>query len=501
MPIERAPDDKGPDYVLLQVANVKRMDVRMQADELITQLTPYLISRDWAPPGRLEREERRADAAIATLERAGYTYHGAELWKPPLGKAPTFAHEKGWHLGVQNDALYIIEGEPPAASGNDYPNHEADRRAVARVLDEQLAGRIVSDANVGKRYWSQVFKTDGAAAQAAMRQLHERGFRFDMAGGEWKRPGSGVHVGDTRFEGWLSEYEVGDSGVVRYTKQNMRDAYAAGHEEGWGEGRADLSKVKNAIDPRDARCESDARGILADVLNPTRSEPVERYMDGLAMAARAIDAPIEADKLAEIAAQLRAFHTWLVRNGFENDTLEGGAASPPAGDSEGESWAREALAARESEWNAWRFTEQVMAHLRAIGLRRSDDKLFLTIKAPEGHTLHIPIATPPWEPQSFPLTTWMMQKQELLHSIGPRVRHADAPHETGVWYRWDGTVRPDSEGPWCPVTHRTPVTIRFRDGEEKRVENPEQMRWAWSRPYKSCADIVAYRLEDDELPF
>lgn len=26
-------------------------------------------------------------AAIKTLQRLGYTYHGAELWKPPLGKA------------------------------------------------------------------------------------------------------------------------------------------------------------------------------------------------------------------------------------------------------------------------------------------------------------------------------------------------------------------------------------------------------------------------------
>ena len=29
-------------------------------------------------------------AAIATLERMGYTYHGGELWKPPLGKALDF---------------------------------------------------------------------------------------------------------------------------------------------------------------------------------------------------------------------------------------------------------------------------------------------------------------------------------------------------------------------------------------------------------------------------
>lgn len=29
-------------------------------------------------------------AAVKTLEMSGYTYHGGELWKPPLGKAPDY---------------------------------------------------------------------------------------------------------------------------------------------------------------------------------------------------------------------------------------------------------------------------------------------------------------------------------------------------------------------------------------------------------------------------
>lgn len=29
----------------------------------------------------------KAAAAIKTLERMGYTYHGGELWKPPPGKS------------------------------------------------------------------------------------------------------------------------------------------------------------------------------------------------------------------------------------------------------------------------------------------------------------------------------------------------------------------------------------------------------------------------------
>ena len=30
------------------------------------------------------------DAAVRTLTRLGYTYHGGEEWKPPLGPAPRF---------------------------------------------------------------------------------------------------------------------------------------------------------------------------------------------------------------------------------------------------------------------------------------------------------------------------------------------------------------------------------------------------------------------------
>lgn len=32
-------------------------------------------------------EAGSAEAAIKTLQRLGYTYHGAELWKPPLGES------------------------------------------------------------------------------------------------------------------------------------------------------------------------------------------------------------------------------------------------------------------------------------------------------------------------------------------------------------------------------------------------------------------------------
>ena len=34
--------------------------------------------------------DRSKDAAVKTLERLGYTYHGGEEWKPPLGKQEFF---------------------------------------------------------------------------------------------------------------------------------------------------------------------------------------------------------------------------------------------------------------------------------------------------------------------------------------------------------------------------------------------------------------------------
>lgn len=49
-----------------------------------------------------------------------------------------------FHIGAQNDALYIISGEAPATT-NDYPRHDADRTCVASVVDEAEARRLVQE--------------------------------------------------------------------------------------------------------------------------------------------------------------------------------------------------------------------------------------------------------------------------------------------------------------------------------------------------------------------
>jgi hypothetical protein len=43
-------------------------------------------------------------AAVKTLQRLGYTYHGAELWKPPLGKPPAY-------IAAQEQAGQMVSDE------------------------------------------------------------------------------------------------------------------------------------------------------------------------------------------------------------------------------------------------------------------------------------------------------------------------------------------------------------------------------------------------------
>jgi len=51
-----------------------------------------------------------------------------------------------YYIGAQNDQLYITYGEPPAPN-NDYPAHNADREPVAKILNVELAGKLIKAAN------------------------------------------------------------------------------------------------------------------------------------------------------------------------------------------------------------------------------------------------------------------------------------------------------------------------------------------------------------------
>lgn len=65
----------------MEPGSVERLGARTYRDRHLT------YARDMIDALALEQQplDQRAEAAIRTLERLGYTYEGGELWKPPLG--------------------------------------------------------------------------------------------------------------------------------------------------------------------------------------------------------------------------------------------------------------------------------------------------------------------------------------------------------------------------------------------------------------------------------
>ena len=86
------------------------------------------------------------------------------------------------HIGAQNDALFVILGEAPAAT-NDYPRHDADRTAIAKVYDEDACRRLVvcwnacegisSDALLSGTALITAFQREQDRADKAERQREE----------------------------------------------------------------------------------------------------------------------------------------------------------------------------------------------------------------------------------------------------------------------------------------------------------------------------------------
>jgi hypothetical protein len=60
---------------------------------------------------------------------------------------PQATHTPGpWHVGAQNDTLYVIAGKPPSLN-NDYPVHDAGRVVIAKVYPKDEANaRLIAAA-------------------------------------------------------------------------------------------------------------------------------------------------------------------------------------------------------------------------------------------------------------------------------------------------------------------------------------------------------------------
>ena len=87
--------------------------------------------------------EQTATAAILTLQGKGYTYHGGQLWKPPIGKKPDFDLLDAAQATIVEQAKMIehLRGGPtPLYTAVDMANAARDeRRSIADSLIERLA--------------------------------------------------------------------------------------------------------------------------------------------------------------------------------------------------------------------------------------------------------------------------------------------------------------------------------------------------------------------------
>ena len=83
------------------------------------------------------------------------------------------------------------------------------------------------------------------------------------------------HVGDTRFEGWLSEYKV--FGATGYIKQDMRNAYWAGYSE-----RAPQAPQAQEPCPNGSKCKHGAwcTEVYCQELCEFRNQPAPQPAQG-----------------------------------------------------------------------------------------------------------------------------------------------------------------------------------------------------------------------------
>jgi hypothetical protein len=71
--------------------------------------------------------DAKHDAAVKTLEAAGYTFHGGQLWKPPLGPNPQPLFERIAELEAALDDLLMHCVDGPSADWVMLPRTEFDQ--------------------------------------------------------------------------------------------------------------------------------------------------------------------------------------------------------------------------------------------------------------------------------------------------------------------------------------------------------------------------------------
>lgn len=81
------------------------LDEKLRSAQAVIGQQEQLITGQRLAIAELYLAGRRVNSAVATLQRLGYTDCGGQLWKPPLGKAPTFVD---YGAGLRDE----ISGQP-----------------------------------------------------------------------------------------------------------------------------------------------------------------------------------------------------------------------------------------------------------------------------------------------------------------------------------------------------------------------------------------------------
>ena len=77
------------------------------------------------------KEREMEDAAVLTLEQLNYTYHGGQLWKPPIGQKPDWVDEDKAVQDHELDGSEAVEWQP----GDDcMVPHPASKGVKAKIV-------------------------------------------------------------------------------------------------------------------------------------------------------------------------------------------------------------------------------------------------------------------------------------------------------------------------------------------------------------------------------
>jgi hypothetical protein len=107
-------------------------------------------------------------SAVRTLLSLGYTFHGGEQWKPPLGKKPTWLDDAKVHLSEAGS--YVADPTPPARASTKSENLNQQAAILASHVFDAEAGSAC-EGSTKPKYTGPVQPSEVHALSAAFADL------------------------------------------------------------------------------------------------------------------------------------------------------------------------------------------------------------------------------------------------------------------------------------------------------------------------------------------